>query len=114
MRRRRMLFPVLLAGLLMALASGAALGKAHVPADEVQLSHKGRFALNVDAPALKAHVRHGDIQLPACDFNNVFGAGSDTSNVVSSDFTGVTYSDIGFVPRADAGGITTACPPGTF
>ena len=114
MRRRRMLLPMLLAGLLMALASGAALGKAHVPAGEVQLSHKGRTAINVDAPALQAHIRHGDIQLPACDFNNVFGEGSDTSNVVSASFSGVTYSDIGFVPRADAGGITPACPPGTF
>ena len=114
MRKRKLLLPLLLVGLLMALASGAALGKAHVPADEVQLSHKGRFALNVDAPALRAHVRHGDIQLPACDFNNVFGEGTDTSNVVSANLNGVTYSDIGFVPRADAGGLTPACPPGTF
>ncbi len=79
-----------------------------------QVSHKGRTALNVDAPALKAHVGHGDLQLPACDFANVFGEGTDTSNVVSADFTGVTYTDHPFVPRADAGGITPACPPGTF
>ncbi len=114
MRKRGMLLPLLLAGLLMALASGAALGKAHVPAGEVQLSHKGRTAINVDAPALQAHIRHGDIQLPACDFNNVFGEGTDTSNVIAAGEEGVTYSDIGFVPRADAGGITPACPPGTF
>ena len=60
------------------------------------------------------HLRHGDIQLPACDFANVFGDGADTSNVVSSDLSGVTYSDIGFVARVDAGGVTPACPPGTF
>ena len=112
--RRRVLFPVLMAVLLMALASGVALGKAHVPADEVQLSHKGRTAISVDAPALAAHVGHGDIQLPACDFANVFGNGTDTSNVVSSTVDGVTYSDTGFVARIDAGGATPACPPGTF
>lgn len=114
MRKRGILLPLLLAGLLMALASGAALGKAHVPAGQVQLSHKGRTAINVDAPALQAHIRHGDIQLPACDFANVFGEGTDTSNVVSAGFSGVTYSDIGFVARIDAGGATPACPPGTF
>lgn len=114
MRRRGILLPLLLVGLLMALASGAALGKAHVPAGEVQLSHKGRTAINVDAPALQAHIRHGDIQLPACDFNNVFGEGTDTSNVISADLSGVTYSDKPFQPRADAGGVTPACPAGTF
>ena len=113
-RRRRILFPLLMAVLLMALASGVALGKAHVPAGDVQLSHKGRTAISVDAPALAAHVGHGDIQLPACDFANVFGNGTDTSNVVSSTLAGVTYSDIGFVPRIDAGGATPACPPATF
>lgn len=63
---------------------------------------------------MKAHVGHGDVQLPACDFNNVFGEGTDTSNVVSANFSGVTYSDIGFVPSANAGGVNSACPPGTF
>ena len=37
-----------------------------------------------------------------------------TSNVVSSDGSGVTYSDLGFIARIDAGGVTPACPPGTF
>ena len=114
MKRRRALVPLLMAVLLTVLASGLALGKAHVPADEVQLSHKGRVAINVDAPALQAHTGHGDIQLPACDFNNVFGEGADTSNVLAADLTGVWYSDIGFVARVDAGGLTPACPPGTF
>ena len=87
---------------------------AHVQIGKVQVSHKGRTALDIDIPALKAHLNHGDIQLPVCDFNNVFPDGSDVSNVISSDGSGVTYSDIGFVPRLDAGGITPACPPGTF
>ena len=112
--RRRVLFPLLMAVLLMALASGVALGKAHVPADDVQVSHKGRIAIIVDAASLGDHLGHGDIQLPACDFNNVFGRAADSSNVVSADMAGVTYSDIGFVPRIDAGGATLACPPATF
>ena len=93
---------------------GVVWGKAHVPAGQVQVSHKGSTVRNLPASALDGHLRHGDIQLPACDFNNVFQEGDDVSNVVSSDATGVTYSSIGFVPRADAGGITSACPPGTF
>ena len=108
------LVAVILAVVLPFATAGVVWGKAHVPAGEVQVSHKGRTALNVDAPALDAHVDHGDIQLPACDFNNVFGEGTDTSNVVSSDLSGVLYSDIGFVARADAGGTAPACPPGTF
>ena len=71
------------------------------------------MAINVDAPALNAHLGHGDIQLPACDFGNVFGVGTDTSNVVSADFTGVTYSNKPFQPRVDANGITPACPSGS-
>ncbi len=114
MRTRSIIVLLVLAGLTAALAPGAAFGKAHVPADEVQVSHKARKAINVDAPALRAHMRHGDLQLPACDFNNVFLEGDDTSNVISSDDTGVTYSDRGFVPRDSAEGITPACPPGTF
>lgn len=108
------LVAVVLAVALPFATAGVVWGKAHVPAGQVQVSHKGRTAETVDAPALKAHIRHGDIQLPACDFNNVFIQGNDTSNVVSSDFTGVTYSDFGFIPREDAGGITPACPAGTF
>ena len=113
MERRRILFPLLLAVLLMALASGVALGKAHVPAGEIQVAHRG-VVKQLPAEALGGHLAHSDPQLPACDFNNVFPERGDASNVVSSDGTGVTYSDIGFVPRADAGGITPACPPGTF
>lgn len=112
--KRRVIVSLVLVLLLATLVAGSVLGKAHVPAGQVQVSHKGRTAINVDAPALDAHLRHGDIQLPACDFNNVFLEGDDTSNVVSADFTGVTYSDIGFVARSDAGGLTPACPPGTF
>ena len=108
------LIAVILAVTLPIVTIGIVSGKAHVPAGKVQVSHKGRMAINVNASSLGDHVGHGDIQLPACDFNNVFGKRADTSNVESADFTGVTYSDIGFVVRADAGGITPACPAGTF
>ena len=113
MHRRKILFSLVLVALMTLLVSGLALGKAHVPADEVQVVHRGTVK-QLPAQALNGHQRHGDIQLPACDFNNVFLEGGDASNVVSSSPAGVTYSDIGFVPRADAGGVTPACPPGTF
>jgi hypothetical protein len=112
--KRRVVVSLVLVLLLAILVAGSVSGKGHVPAGQVQVSHKGRMAINVDAPALQAHQRHGDIQLPACDFNNIFHEGDDTSNVLSADSSGVTYSDIGFVERLDAGGMTPACPPGTF
>ena len=114
MKRQVVVVSLVLALVMALMVAGTVLGKGHVPAGQVQISHKGRVAMNVDAPALKGHLRHGDLQLPACDFANVFHDGDDTSNVVSSDWSGVTYSDRGFVPRNSAEGITPACPPGTF
>ena len=105
---------VMLAVALPIVTIGMVSGKAHVPAGQVQVSHKGRMAVNVATPALNAHLNHGDIQLPACDFANVFQKGDDTSNVESADFSGVTYSDIGLIDRVDADGSTPACPAGTF
>ena len=113
MRRQRILVALVLPALLIVGAAGSTLGKAHVPAGEIQIAHRGTVK-QLPAQALKGHERHGDIQLPACDFNNVFLNKGDASNVISADDSGVTYSDIGFVPRADAGGVTPACPPGTF
>ena len=89
MKRQVVVVSLVLALLLAVMVAGTVLGKGHVPAGQVQVSHKGRTAMNVDAPSLKAHLGHGDLQLPACDFNNVFHDGDDTSNVVSSDFSGV-------------------------
>jgi hypothetical protein len=114
MKRQVVVVSLVLALVMALMVAGTVLGKGHVPAGQVQVSHKGRVAMNVDAPSLKAHLGHGDLQLPACDFNNVFHAGDDTSNVVSSDFSGVLYADGTFVPRRSAEGITPACPPGTF
>ena len=88
------------------------LGKAHVPVNQLQVCHKGRTAINVDSPALGGHLRHGDFRLPACDFANVFGVGADCSFVSDNDSDGL--ADDGLAPRVDAGGVTPACPVGTF
>lgn len=112
--KRRMVVSLALVLLLAILVAGSVSSKGHVPAGKVQVSHKGDKALEIDASSLQDHLDHGDIQLPACDFNNIFHKGDDTSNVVSADFTGVLYADGTFVPRNSAEGITPACPPGTF
>ena len=114
--KRQIMFSfILVVMLVLAASGGVAFGKAHVPAGEVQVSHRGT-AINVDAPALRAHIGHGDFQLPACDFNNVFGEGADTSALSDDNGNGIfDKKDTGFNnPRRDAGGITPACPVGTF
>lgn len=115
MNRRKLLFSLSLVALLTILISGIALAKAHVPAGKVQVSHKGAARI-VDASALSSHIGHGDFQLPACDFNNVFGSGADTSDLSDRNGNGIfDKRDPGFnKPRIDAGGITPACPEGTF
>ena len=50
------------------------LGKGHVPLNKVQVCHKGE-TITVSKNALNAHINHGDCQLPACDFANVFNTG---------------------------------------
>ena len=92
MNRRRVLFPLLLAVLLMVLASGVAMGKGHVPAGKVQVSHKG-VVRQVSAEALGGHLNHGDIQLPACDSAplHTFFRGDDASGV--TDTTGDGKAD---------------------
>ncbi len=112
MRKKRALFPLLLAVLLMTLASGIAMGNGHVPAGQVQVSHKARVAINVDAPALQAHIGHGDVRLPACDLANVFQVGDPTSDVLAASFAGVMYTG-GFVDRIDGAGVG-ACVAGDF
>ncbi len=115
MHRRKLLYSLILVALLTILVSGIALAKAHVPANKVQVSHKGTARI-VSASALASHLSHGDFQLPACDFNNVFADGADTSDLSDTNGNGIfDKRDAGFNnPRKDAGGITPACPPGTF
>ena len=68
---------------LPSVTSGVVWGKGHVAAGKVQVSHKGRTAIIVDAPALNAHLKHGDIQLPACDLDERSVAASHTRTVPS-------------------------------
>lgn len=111
MRRRRIVVALALPALLVAGIAGSAMGKAHVPAGDVQISHRG-IVKQLPAQALAGHLRHGDFQLPACDFNNVFLNKGDASGVADDDGDG--FADAGLNERSDAGGITPACPAGTF
>ena len=89
-------------------ASHLVFGKAHVRVGKVQVCHKGK-TITISAKALKAHLKHGDCQLPACDFNNVFQTGDPCRVIVESD-----GRCGGLEPRASAEGVTDACPAGTF
>ena len=85
-------------------------GKAHVPLKKIQVCHKGA-TITLGAPARAGHLRHGDCQLPACDFtkDNIFFTGQDCPSEPGPD---------GFClleePRDSAEGFTDACPEGTF
>ena len=86
-----------------------------VTGEDVQVAHRG-IVKQLPAGALSGHLAHGDFQLPACDFNNVFPEGDDTSALSDDNGNGIfDKKDTGFNnPRRDAGGITPACPVGTF
>ena len=82
-------------------------GKAHVPVKRAQVCHKGTVIV-VSENAVQGHVRgHGDCQLPACDFNNVFMAGE--SCVVEDSGNGTCVLDF---TRDEA--VNDACPEGKF
>lgn len=98
------------------LGTQPAWSKGHVPLKKVQVCHveegfditsTNGVAITVSENALAAHLAHGDCQLPACDFNNVFHTG-DLCNRQPSDECPLS------LPRNDAGGATPGCPPGTF
>ena len=82
--------------------------KGHVPLHKAQVCHKGKV-ITVSVNALPAHQgRHGDCQLPACDFNNVFHTGEacDSNNPGGE----CTLPN----PRDGADGVTPGCPVGRF
>ncbi len=60
--KRALVFSIIGAFLLALPASQLAWGKAHVPANKVQVCHKGKV-ITVSKNALSAHERHGDCQL---------------------------------------------------
>ena len=106
---KRLILSFAVAGFLIAIpASNALWGKGHVPLGKVQVCHKGQVN-TVSQNALPAHVGHGDCQLPVCDFNNVFFTGDACEVSVGSD-----GRCTGLNAREDAGGVTAACPAGTF
>lgn len=109
-RNKLVLISIAGASLLAIAGSQTVWSKGHVPLGQVQMCHKGRTAINVDGPAQFGHLKHGDFFLPACDFNNVFGAGTDCSG--ASDTNGDGFANFG--DRDDAGGMTPGCPEGTF
>jgi len=82
MKRFSILF--LVAVLLAAFpASHLALAKGHVPAHKDQVCHKGNV-IEIDPGSVADHEGHGDIQLPACDFANVFHAGDSCDNTLAT------------------------------
>lgn len=87
-------------------ASHLVFGKAHVRLGKVQVCHKGKV-LQVSKNALKAHVKHGDCQLPACDAANVSFRGDDCTTAGAID----DKCDLANLPDPI---VTDVCPPGTF
>ena len=84
--------------------------KAHVPLDQVQVcrtsSRSGSTrAVNATRRRGAALMSGGACRLPACDFANVFPAGSACPNV---DDNGDGFCDLANPPK-DAVGITAAC-----
>ena len=90
MHRKQVIFSLILVILLTGLVSVVALGKGHVPADEVQVCHKGRIVKQLPAAALGGHQAHGDIQLAACSASTgaTFQEGADCSSVQDLDGDG--------------------------
>lgn len=106
--KRLLLFVIFGAFLLALPAAQLVSGKGHVPTGKVQVCHKAR-TLTISQGSLADHQAHGDGQLPACDFNNVF----HTGDACPADQDGDGKADLAN-PRADAGGKTPMCPAGTF
>lgn len=81
------------------------LSKGHVPIAKLQVCHKGTTK-TLMPNAFEGHLGHGDCQLPACDFGNVFLAGD--SCPTASDAEGKCILEN---PRNSAVGLTPACTP---
>ena len=108
-RNKLLLISIAGASLLAISASQMVWSKAHVPAHKVQMCHRGEV-IQVGAPAMLGHVRHGDFQLPACDFANVFFDKQDCSAISDADADG--FADSGLNPPIPAG--TPSCSSGEF
>ena len=93
---------ILVVILAFAASGGVALGKGHVPADEVQVSHRG-IVKQLPQEALDGHQRHGDIQIPACDVNHGFFPGDDVSGVSDTTNDGLADTFPDGQPYANSG-----------
>ena len=82
--KRKLLLVVVAAALLAAPVAHYVWAKAHVPTKKVQVCHRGQ-TITLSANALQAHLGHGDCQLPACDFNNIFQTGDVCSGEADVD-----------------------------
>lgn len=91
--------------LLGAVATQTVFSKAHVPLDKAQVCHNG-VTKTLKLEALEGHLSHGDCQLPACDFENIFISG--TSCPADGDNDGLCDVEN---DRATANGVTPACSP---
>jgi hypothetical protein len=99
--------------LLAILGTQAVWSKAHVPLNKVQVCHIDEtiisdigVALSMNANALDGHLGHGDCQLPACDFANIFGTGAVCGRLAGED-----GRCLALAPRDEAEG-TPGCPVG--
>ena len=64
-------------------------GKAHVPIKKVQVCHvPDEVVITVGSRALRAHLKHGDFQVPACSTEIVRFTGSDCSDLMDADGDG--------------------------
>ena len=107
--KRRLLLS-LIAALVLALSMAYVWSKAHVPTAKAQVCHKGKVR-TVSTADVQDHQGHGDCQLPACDFNNIFRSGPRNS-CPAVDADGDGRYDLPN-PRDEAVG-TPGCPAGTF
>ena len=106
---KRLLVSLAVIGSLAAIpVSNVLWGKGHVPNGKVQVCHDG-VTRNVGKGSLTNHLSHGDCQLPACDFNNVFMTGEACPFKNTGKNTGRKCK---FHNRDEAS--TPACPAGTF
>ncbi len=113
MKRLLALFTV--AGFLLAVpASHLIWSKAHVPVGSTQLCEAttGLVIVVTGKTAVNFHRSHGDCELPACDFANIFQVNDDCSQNLASRKG--NSRKCGLINKPDKAKGTPGCPPGTF
>jgi hypothetical protein len=103
------LFALVLSGALALLVGQTVSAKGHVPTHKVQACHKGT-TITIGEDALAGHQGHGDGQLPACDFNNVF----HTGDACPADTNGDGRVEGAELPNPRADAETPSCVGNVF